>query len=66
MALAQEGATAVALQAVEVTATSPQGALAVALLKQGATGGGPAPRDGRTTTVLKHRGGNRQVLTSEG
>jgi hypothetical protein len=66
VALAQEGATAVALQAAEVTATSPQGALAVALLKKGATGGGPAPQGGRTTTVLKHRGGNKQVLTDRG
>ena len=56
----------VALQAVEVTATSPQGALAVALLKEGATGGGAAPQGGRTTTVLKHRGGNKQVLTARG
>ena len=38
----------------------------MALLKKGATGGGPAPQAGRTTTVLQHRGGNRQVLTDRG
>jgi hypothetical protein len=64
--VAQEGALAVALEAVEVVATSPQGALAVVMLKKGATGGG-VPRSGRSiTTVLQHRGGNRQVLTEDG
>jgi len=66
VALAQEGATAVALQAVEVAATSPQGALAVVMLKKGGTGVGGAPRGGRTMTVLQHRGGNKQVLTDRG
>jgi small basic protein len=65
VALAQEGTTAVALQAVEVAATSPQGALTLVMLKKGATGGG-TPRNGRTTTVLRHRGGNKQVLTERG
>jgi hypothetical protein len=64
--VAQEGAFAVALEAVEVVATSPHGALAVVMLKQGATGGRGGPRGGRSTTVLQHRGGNKQVLTDRG
>jgi len=66
VAMAPEGALAVALEAVEVTATSPQGALAVVMLKKGAMGGRGEPRGGRTTTVLQHRGGNKQVLTDRG
>jgi hypothetical protein len=65
-AVAQEGALAVALEAVEVVATSPQGALAVVMLKKGSNGGGGEPRSRRTTTALRHRGGNRQVLTEDG
>ncbi len=66
-AVAQEGALAVALEAVEVVATSPQGALAVVMLKKGAMGGRRGPRSGRsTTTAIQHRGGNKQVLTDRG
>ncbi len=66
-AVAQEGALAVALETVEVVATSPQVALAVVMLKKGATGGRGTPRGGRSsTTVLQHRGGNKQVLTDRG
>jgi hypothetical protein len=65
--VAREGALAVAVEAVEVVATSPQGPLAVVLLKKGGKGGGGEPRGGRsTTTVLRHRGGNKQVLTDTG
>jgi hypothetical protein len=63
---AQQGALAVALEAVEVMATSPQGPLAVVLFKRGRQGGGGEPRGGRSTTVLRHRGGNKQVLTEDG
>jgi hypothetical protein len=67
VAVAQEGALAVALEAVEVAVTSPQGALAVVMLKQGSNGRGGEPRGGRpTATVLRHRGGNTQVLTDTG
>jgi hypothetical protein len=67
VALAPQGELAVALQGVEVVATSPQAPLALVLLKKGGQGAGGSPRGGRTpTTVLRHRGGNRQVLTPEG
>jgi hypothetical protein len=61
--VAPTGALAVALEAV---ATSPQGSLAVVMLKKGAMGGGTAPGGRRTTTVMQHRGGNKQVLTDNG
>jgi hypothetical protein len=65
--VAREGALAVAVEAVEVVATSPQGPLALVMLKKGSKGSGGEPRGGRpTTTVLRHRGGNMQVLTSSG
>ncbi len=64
--VAREGALAVALEAVEVVATSPQSALAVVMLKKGSTGGGGEPQGRRTTTVIQHRGGNKQVLTDRG
>jgi hypothetical protein len=64
--VAQDGALAVALEAVEGVATSPQGSLAVVMLKKGARGGGGKARGGGPTAVLRHRGGNTQVLTDTG
>ncbi len=66
VAVAPESALAVTLQAVEVVATSPQGALALVMFKKGAKGVGGEPRGGQTTTVLQHQGGNKQVLTARG
>ncbi len=63
---AQQGALAMAVEAVEVVATSPQGPLAVVMLKKGSHGGGENFRGRRSTTVLRHRGGNKQVLTDDG
>jgi hypothetical protein len=63
--VARDGALALAVEAVEVVALSPQGPLAVMRLKKGAKGGG-AFRGSRPTTVLRHRGGNKQVLTDNG
>ncbi|WP_395812033.1 hypothetical protein [Archangium minus] len=65
--LATEGALAQAVAAVETVATSPQGPLAVVMLKKGTGGGGGQARGGRSSeTVLRHRGGNRQVELSDG
>ncbi len=57
---------AVALEGAEVIATSPRGPLALMMFKKGSQGRRGEPRGGRTTTVLQHRGGNRQVLTEDG
>jgi hypothetical protein len=66
-ALAQETALARAVVAVETVAISPQGPLAVVLLKKGTGGGAPGAPGGRSAkTVLQHRGGNRQVELSDG
>jgi hypothetical protein len=64
-ALAQESALARAVAAAETVATSPQGPLAVVLLKKtgGATGQALGGRSART--VLRHRGGNQQVELSD-
>ncbi|OJH41281.1 hypothetical protein [Cystobacter ferrugineus] len=63
-ALATEGALA---QAVAAVATSPQGPLAVVMLKQGqGSGPGRAPGGRFAETVIRHRGGNRQVELSDG
>ncbi|OJH34870.1 hypothetical protein [Cystobacter ferrugineus] len=63
-ALATEGALA---QAVDTVATSPQGPLAVVMLKKGqGSGAGQAPGDRSAETVIRHRGGNRQVELSDG
>jgi hypothetical protein len=67
MALAPEGALATAVAAVEMVATSPQGPMAVVLLKQGTGGGaGMAPGGRGSATVMRHRGGNRQVALGDG
>jgi hypothetical protein len=66
MALAQETALARAVAAAETVATSPQGPLAVVMLKKapgGAAGQAPGGRSART--VLRHRGGNQQVELSD-
>jgi hypothetical protein len=67
MALVQEGALARAVAAVDTVATSPQGPLAVVMLKKGTgSGAGPAPGERGASTVLRHRGGNRQVELDNG
>ncbi len=65
-ALAQEGALARAVAAVDTVATSPEGPLAVVMLKQGSGGGVKAPGERGSETILRHRGGNRQVHLSNG
>ena len=66
-ALAREGALARAVAVVETVATSPQGSLAVVLLKKGSgTGAAMAPGGRSSETVIRHRGGNRQVELSDG
>jgi hypothetical protein len=66
-ALATEGALAKAVAAAETVATSPQGPMAVVMLKKG-TGSGPgqAPGGRSAEIVIRHRGGNRQVELSDG
>jgi hypothetical protein len=60
-------ALAHAVVAVDTVALSPQGPLAVVLLKQGTGPGAARAPGGRSaTTVLQHRGGNRQVELSDG
>ncbi|WP_395852910.1 hypothetical protein [Cystobacter fuscus] len=66
-ALASEGALAHAIAAVETVATSPQGPLAVVMFKKGqGNGAGKAPGGRFAETVMRHRGGNRQVELSDG
>ncbi|EPX59552.1 hypothetical protein D187_003042 [Cystobacter fuscus DSM 2262] len=66
-ALATEGALAKAVAAVETVATSPQGPIAVVMLKKGTgSGHGQAPGGRSAETVIRHRGGNRQVELSDG
>jgi hypothetical protein len=66
-ALASEGALARAVAAAETVATSPQGPLAVVMLKQGPGRGTETAPGGRSSaTVLRHRAGNRQVQLSDG
>jgi hypothetical protein len=66
-ALAQEGALARAVVAVETVATSPQGPLAVVMLKKGPGRGAETAPGGRSSeTVIRHRGGNRQVELRDG
>jgi hypothetical protein len=56
-----------AVAVVDAVALSPEGPLAVVMLKKGAGGGAPSAPGGRSaTTVLNHRGGNRQVELSDG
>jgi hypothetical protein len=66
-ALATEEALAQAIAAVETVATSPQGPLAVVMFKKGAGSGTTTAPGGRfAQTVIRHRGGNRQVELSDG
>jgi hypothetical protein len=66
-ALAQEPALARAVAAVDTVATSPQGPLAVVMLKKGPGSGTEAAPGGRSSeTVIRHRGGNRQVELDDG
>ena len=66
-ALVREGALARAVAAVDTVATSPQGPLAVVMLKKGPGGGaGAAPGGREPGTVIRHRGGNRQVQLPNG
>ncbi|PTL75602.1 hypothetical protein [Vitiosangium sp. GDMCC 1.1324] len=66
-ALATEGALARAVAAAETVATSPQGPMAVVMLKKGRVGGGEMAPGGRSAeTVIRHRGGNRQIELSDG
>jgi hypothetical protein len=65
--LATEGALAKAVAAVETVATSPQGPMAVVMFKKGTeSGAGTAPGGRASETVIRHRGGNRQVELSDG
>jgi len=65
--LAQEPALARAVAAVDTVATSPQGPLAVVMLKKGPGSGAEMAPGGRSSeTVLRHRGGNRQVQLDDG
>jgi hypothetical protein len=66
-ALARESALTRAVAAVDTVATSPQGPLAVVLLKKGPGRGAEMAPGGRSSeTVLRHRGGNRQVQLDDG
>jgi hypothetical protein len=66
-ALAQEPALARAVAAVDTVATSPQGPLAVVMLKKGSGSGAEMAPGGRSSeTVVRHRGGNRQVQLDDG
>jgi hypothetical protein len=65
--LAQEPALARAVAAVDTVATSPQGPLAVVMLKKGPGSGAEMAPGGRSSeTVVRHRGGNRQVELDDG
>ena len=66
-ALSQEGALARAVAVVDTVATSPQGPLAVVMLKKGPGRWAEMAPGGRSSeTVVRHRGGNRQVQLSDG
>ena len=55
------------MAAVDTVATSPQGPMAVVMLKKGTgSGAGQAPGGRSAETVIRHRGGNRQVELSDG
>nr|WP_239578045.1 hypothetical protein [Archangium primigenium] len=65
--LETESALAKAVAVTEEVATSPQGPLAVVMLKRGHVPGRETARGGRSAeTVIRHRGGNRQVELSDG
>ncbi|WP_239578664.1 hypothetical protein [Archangium primigenium] len=62
-----QGALAQALAAVEVVVVSPQGPIAVVMSKTRTSSATTQAPGGRATeTVLRHRGGNRQVELSDG
>nr|WP_257461919.1 hypothetical protein [Archangium lipolyticum] len=65
-ALAMEGALAKAVAAAETVATSPQGPMAVVMLKKGSGASARVPGEHGSETVIRHRGGNRQVELSDG
>ncbi|AKJ05687.1 hypothetical protein ATI61_102744 [Archangium gephyra] len=66
-ALSSEGALARAVVAAETVATSPQGPLAVVTFKKGPGRGTETAPGGRSSaTVIRYRGGNRQVELSDG
>ncbi|WNG52952.1 hypothetical protein F0U60_45625 [Archangium minus] len=65
--LAQEESLAMAVATVEMVAASPQGPLAVVMFKKGSSDrAGKASGNRSAETVLRHRGGNRQVVLSDG
>ena len=67
MGLAQETALARAVAAVDIVATSPDGPLAVMMFKKGSGIGAEMAPGGRSSeTVVRHRGGNRQVQLDDG
>lgn len=61
---AATGMLSAAVEAVETVAVSPQGPLAVVMLK--ARAGPPAPGGRASVTSLRHHGGNQQVTLSDG
>ncbi|HZI03059.1 MAG TPA: hypothetical protein VEZ71_03495, partial [Archangium sp.] len=65
---AQEGALARAVVAVQTVAATPHGPLAVVMLSHNgsASAAGPAPGRNSVITVLRHRGGNLQVILPNG
>ncbi|WNG43030.1 hypothetical protein F0U60_02180 [Archangium minus] len=66
-AFATEGALVKAVAAVETVTTSPRGPLAVVMLKKRQGTGAGTTSGGRSyETVIRHRGGNRQVELSDG
>ncbi|WP_075207728.1 hypothetical protein [Archangium violaceum] len=66
--VAREDALAVAVEAVETVVATPEGALAMAMLSHNgsASAAGLAPGGNFVTTVLRHRGGNQQVVLGNG
>nr|WP_245920219.1 hypothetical protein [Melittangium boletus] len=64
--VASDVALAKAVAAVETVATSPQGPMAVVMLKKGTGSRAEQAPGGRSAeTVIRHRGGNRQVELSD-
>ncbi len=68
MGVAKEGALAAAVEAVELVVATPEGAIAMAMLSHNgsASAAGPAPGGNSVITVLRHRGGNLQVVLGNG
>ncbi|WP_375768005.1 hypothetical protein NR798_41020 [Archangium gephyra] len=63
---AQEGALARAVAAVETVAATPHGPISVVMLKKGQGGGASSGGGSRGTVVIRHRGGNLQVILANG